>query len=115
MIIALASCGTMWWWILRVKSKTSPMLTIGGGVVLDTAPAKHRPSDHDALALLAAQNEAHRPAIKRAIDFIRKKSIASIKLSDPKVGPKNWQAASSAILLAEYQLATGDSAAARAS
>jgi hypothetical protein len=61
-----------------------------------------------ALALLSAQNETHLPAIRRAIEFIRKKSIVSIKPSDPKVGPKNWQAASSAIVLAEYQLATGD-------
>lgn len=60
------------------------------------------------LALLAADNETHLPAIRRAIDFIRKKSIASINPSDPKTGPKNWQTASSAILLAEYQLATGD-------
>ena len=60
------------------------------------------------LTLLAADNEAHLPAIRRAIDFVRKKSIASIKPSDPTTGPKNWQAASSAILLAEYQLATGD-------
>lgn len=41
-----------------VVRRYSPMLTIGGGVVLDTAPAKHRPSDPDALALLAALENA---------------------------------------------------------
>ncbi|MCA9246334.1 MAG: hypothetical protein KDA42_04435 [Planctomycetales bacterium] len=63
-----------------------------------------------ALALLVANNEAHLPSIQRAIDFIKQKSISTIDPADPKVGPKNWQAASSAILLAEYQLATGDDA-----
>ena len=63
-----------------------------------------------ALALLAADTQSHRSSIQRAIGFIQRKSIASIKPTDPKVGPKNWQAASSAILLAEYQLATGDDA-----
>lgn len=63
-----------------------------------------------ALALLASDNAAHRPSIQRAIGFIQRKSIASITPSDPKLGPKNWQAASSAILLAEYELATGDDA-----
>jgi len=37
-----------------VARRYSPMLTIGGGIVLDTAPPKHRPSDDDTLALLAA-------------------------------------------------------------
>jgi len=60
------------------------------------------------LTLLAADNETYLPAIRRAIDFVRKKSIDSINPADPKTGPKNWQTASSAILLAEYQLATGD-------
>lgn len=41
-----------------VVRRYSPMLTIGGGVVLDTAPAKHRPSDPAALALLAALENA---------------------------------------------------------
>ena len=63
-----------------------------------------------ALALLAAEKESHLPAIKRAIGFIQRKSISLIKPENPKVGPKNWMAASSAILLAEYQLATGDDA-----
>ena len=62
------------------------------------------------LTLIAADNRAHLPAIKRAINFIQTKSISKIKLEDPKVGPKNWQTASSAIFLAEYQLATGDDA-----
>tara|TARA_Y100001934_G_scaffold124209_1_gene151342 strand:+ start:497 stop:1960 length:1464 start_codon:yes stop_codon:yes gene_type:complete len=61
-----------------------------------------------ALAVLSSSNKDHLPAIKAAIDFIRKKSITQIKPNNPKVGPKSWQAASSAILLAEYQLATGD-------
>lgn len=60
------------------------------------------------LTLLAANNKSYLPAIKKAISFVRTKSIASINPSDPKMGPKNWQTASSAILLAEYQLATGD-------
>ena len=61
-----------------------------------------------ALAVLAADKKAHRPAIKRAIEFIQRKSISRIKPADPKVGPKSWQTASSAMLLAEYHLATGD-------
>lgn len=63
-----------------------------------------------ALALLAADKKEHRPAIKRAIEFIQRKSISLIDPSNPKVGPKSWQTASSAILLAEYHLATGDAA-----
>ncbi|MCH7726991.1 MAG: PDZ domain-containing protein [Planctomycetes bacterium] len=63
-----------------------------------------------ALAVLAADTKTHQPAIKRAIEFIQRKSISLIKPTNPKVGPKNWQAASSAILLAEYHLATGDDA-----
>lgn len=62
------------------------------------------------LALLAADKKSHLPAIKRAIGFIQRKSISLIKPENPKVGPKNWMAASSAIFLAEYQLATGDDA-----
>ncbi|MFP6574282.1 MAG: DUF6288 domain-containing protein, partial [Pirellulaceae bacterium] len=61
-----------------------------------------------ALAVLADNKQAYRPTIKRAIGFIQRKSIATINPKDPKVGPKSWQAASSAILLAEYHLATGD-------
>ena len=60
------------------------------------------------LTLLASNQKAHLPAIRRAIDFIRKKSIVKINPKDPRVGPKNWQTATTAILLAEYQLATGD-------
>ena len=60
------------------------------------------------LAMLAAKNKAHLPAIRRAIDFVKQKSIDSIERGDVKKGPKNWQAAASAILLAEYQLATAD-------
>ena len=60
------------------------------------------------LSLLAADNRAHLPAIKHAIEFIRTKSISRVNLTDSKVGPKNWQTASNAIFLAEYQLATGD-------
>jgi hypothetical protein len=63
-----------------------------------------------ALAVLAADNKTHRPAIRRAIEFIRRKSVATIDLKNPRAGPKNWQSASSAILLAEYQLATADDA-----
>ncbi len=63
-----------------------------------------------ALSLLAADDRKYLPAIKAAIGFINEKSTSSIDLKDPRGGPKNWQAASSAILLAEYQLATGDSA-----
>ncbi len=61
-----------------------------------------------ALSLLAADDRKYLPAIKAAIGFINEKSTSSIDLKDPRGGPKNWQAASSAILLAEYQLATGD-------
>jgi len=61
-----------------------------------------------ALAVLSSGQKEHLPTVKAAIDFIRKKSIAQIKPDDPQVGPKSWQASSSAILLAEYQLATGD-------
>lgn len=61
-----------------------------------------------ALAVLADAKVEHRPTIERAIGFIQRKSIATINPQDPKVGPKSWQAASSAILLAEYHLATGD-------
>ena len=46
--------------------------------------------------------------LKSAIGFIRRKSISPIEPGTPEVGPKSWMAASSAILLAEYQLATGD-------
>jgi len=60
------------------------------------------------LALLAAKDEAYLPSIRRAIGFVKNNSIDSIDPGDTKTGPKNWQAASSAILLAEYQLATGD-------
>ncbi|HAO94864.1 MAG TPA: hypothetical protein DCQ96_02310, partial [Verrucomicrobiales bacterium] len=60
------------------------------------------------LALLAADEPRFLPAITAAIHFIKEKSTASIDLKNPRVGPKNWQAASSAILMAEYQLATGD-------
>ncbi|MFP6612818.1 MAG: DUF6288 domain-containing protein [Pirellulales bacterium] len=60
------------------------------------------------LAVLAAGRKEYRPTIERAIAFIQRKSIASINPADPKVGPKSWQAASSAILLAEYHLATGE-------
>ena len=60
------------------------------------------------MALLAADDLRYLPAIKAAIHFINTKSTASIDPKNPRVGPKNWQAASSAILMAEYQLATGD-------
>ena len=60
------------------------------------------------LVLLANNDPAHLSSIKRAIEFVKKASIDSIDLNDPKKGPKNWQTASSGILLAEYQLATGD-------
>lgn len=63
-----------------------------------------------ALALLAANDPVHLPAIRQAIGFINRKSNDSIDAKDPTTGPKNWQAASAAILLAEYQLATGDDA-----
>ena len=61
-----------------------------------------------ALAVLSANKKGQEPTVRRAIEFIRKKSIAKIDPSDPKVGPKNWQAAVTAILLAEFHLATGD-------
>ena len=60
------------------------------------------------LVLLANNDPAHLSSIKRAIEFVKKASIDSIDLNDPKKGPKNWQTASNGILLAEYQLATGD-------
>jgi hypothetical protein len=62
------------------------------------------------LALLADNREGHRQPIKRAIGFLERKSISQIDPADPKVGPKSWQAASTAIFLAEYHLATGDMA-----
>ena len=62
------------------------------------------------LALLADDRESHREPIKRAIGFLQRKSISQIDPADPKVGPKSWQAASTAIFLAEYHLATGDKA-----
>ena len=60
------------------------------------------------LVLLANGDSSHLFAIKKAIDFVTKASINSIILKDPKKGPKNWQTAANGILLAEYQLATGD-------
>ena len=60
------------------------------------------------MALLAADQERFLPAIKAAIRFINEKSTALIDPENPRVGPKSWQAASSAILMGEYQLATGD-------
>ena len=62
------------------------------------------------LALLADDRASHRASIKRAIGFLQRKSISQIDPADPKVGPKSWQAASTAIFLAEYHLATGDRA-----
>jgi len=67
-----------------------------------------------ALSLLAADDRKYLPAIKAAIGFINQKSTASADLKNPRTGPKNWQAASTAILLAEYQLATGDRSFAKA-
>ena len=61
-----------------------------------------------ALAVLSAEKVEYLPTVKGAINFISKKSIAQIKPDDPKVGPKSWQTSTNAILLAEYQLATGD-------
>ena len=61
-----------------------------------------------ALHLLGAGKTEYLPAIKQAISFIREKSISSINPKDPTVGPKSWQTSVNAILLAEYQLATGD-------
>ncbi len=60
------------------------------------------------LALLAADEEKSRPAIVRALGFLQRKSISQTDPKNPKGGPKNWQAATTAMLLAEYQLATGD-------
>ena len=60
------------------------------------------------LVLLANNDPAHLPSVKRAIEFVKKASIDSINPDDPKVGPKNWQTAANGIFLAEYQLATGD-------
>ena len=60
------------------------------------------------LTLLAADHKPHLPSIRKAIGFLNKKSTATINPEDPKTGPKNWQAATTAMLLAEYQLATGD-------
>ncbi len=60
------------------------------------------------LALLADDDKAKVPAVKKAIEFINRKSNSQINLEDVTKGPKNWQASTSAILLAEYQLATGD-------
>lgn len=60
------------------------------------------------LTLLASNNKDYLPQIRKAIEFLRKKHVAQIDPKDPKVGPKNWQACSTAIFLAEYQLATGD-------
>ena len=60
------------------------------------------------LTLLAANQKNHLPNIRKAIGFLLKKSTATIKANDPMVGPKNWQATTTAMLLAEYQLATGD-------
>jgi hypothetical protein len=62
------------------------------------------------LALLADGRGSHRQSLQRAIGFIQRKSISLIDPADPTVGPKSWQAASSAIFLAEYHLATGDEA-----
>ena len=61
-----------------------------------------------ALALLAADDRKYLPAIRSAIKFINQRSTSLIDPGNPRQGPKNWQAASTAILLAEYQLATGD-------
>ncbi len=60
------------------------------------------------LVLLANNDPSHLSSIKRAIEFVKKASIESIDLNDPKKGPKNWQTAANGIFLAEYQLATGD-------
>jgi hypothetical protein len=60
------------------------------------------------LVLLANNDSSHLSSVKRGIEFVKKASIDSIDLSNPKVGPKNWQTAANGILLAEYQLATGD-------
>jgi hypothetical protein len=60
------------------------------------------------LVLLANNDPAHLPSVKRGIEFVKKASIDSIDPTNPKVGPKNWQTAANGILLGEYQLATGD-------
>ena len=60
------------------------------------------------LVLLANNDPSHLSAVKRGIEFVKKASIDSINLNDPKIGPKNWQTAVNGIFLAEYQLATGD-------
>jgi len=60
------------------------------------------------LVLLANNNPTHLPSIRKAIEFVKKASIATIDTEDPKKGPKNWQTAMNGIFLAEYQLATGD-------
>lgn len=60
------------------------------------------------LVLLANNDPSHFPSIKKAIEFVKKASIETIDLNDPKKGPKNWQTAANGIFLAEYQLATGD-------
>ncbi|MBT3666934.1 MAG: hypothetical protein HN548_05585, partial [Opitutae bacterium] len=60
------------------------------------------------LVLLANNDPSHLSSIKRGVDYVKKASIASIDLNDPKKGPKNWQTAANGIFLAEYQLATGD-------
>jgi len=61
-----------------------------------------------ALAVLADDKPAYRSSVEHAIGFIQRKCIATINPQDATVGPKSWQTASSAILLAEYHLATGD-------
>jgi hypothetical protein len=60
------------------------------------------------LVLLANNDPSHLSSVKRGIGFVKKASIDSIDPTNPKVGPKNWQTAANGILLAEYQLATGD-------
>lgn len=60
------------------------------------------------LVLLANNKPTHLSSIRKAIEFVRKASIATIDTEDPKKGPKNWQTAANGIFLAEYQLATGD-------
>ncbi|HUG19670.1 MAG TPA: DUF6288 domain-containing protein [Planctomycetaceae bacterium] len=60
------------------------------------------------LVLLAAGNPEYLPQIRKAVEFVRQGAISKIDLEDVKKGPKNWIAASVAILLAEYHLATGD-------
>jgi len=60
------------------------------------------------LVLLANNDPSHLSSIKRGADYVKKASISSIDLNDPKKGPKNWQTVANGIFLAEYQLATGD-------